>query len=366
MEHDPEAIWNFRTPYLELDSVYGQGPEAQPYLYDGDKLIVFPGDATRPRDLQRNGAGRAIIGDPRNDENVLLAQLQLAFILFHNAVVDELSGKVAVAIYDRLHAAAAGDSVLRPEDLLRLRPTRMRALGLSRQKIAYIRETAYTHMNRLVGLKCLEVRGLIDEVLTPDSSRFWPAEEYRPGSSPPSFDKQFVRDYLETLDWDKWMGQVQPKPYNKNIQISRSNPGWLSIKDFCGGEICGWGSHGLDQIQWALGMDETGPVEIWLEEKDAKGWPRVMMRYASGTLLLQCLASDEVALGRLPGNRPGQTGLERRHGLVHVGAIEMHARLETQGVAGAEADRADVEIEQPPPEPGEPMFVRHRAAGKAS
>ena len=44
---------------------------------------------------------------------------------------------------------------------------------------------------------------LIDEVLTPDSSRFWPADEYRPGSSPPSFDKQYVRDYLETLDWDK-------------------------------------------------------------------------------------------------------------------------------------------------------------------
>ena len=44
---------------------------------------------------------------------------------------------------------------------------------------------------------------LIDEVLTPDSSRFWPADEYRPGISPPSFDKQFVRDYLETLDWDK-------------------------------------------------------------------------------------------------------------------------------------------------------------------
>ena len=44
---------------------------------------------------------------------------------------------------------------------------------------------------------------LIDEVLTPDSSRFWPADEYRPGISPPSFDKQYVRDYLETLDWDK-------------------------------------------------------------------------------------------------------------------------------------------------------------------
>jgi phosphoribosylaminoimidazole-succinocarboxamide synthase len=44
---------------------------------------------------------------------------------------------------------------------------------------------------------------LIDEVLTPDSSRFWPAAEYRPGRGQPSFDKQFVRDYLETLDWNK-------------------------------------------------------------------------------------------------------------------------------------------------------------------
>jgi len=44
---------------------------------------------------------------------------------------------------------------------------------------------------------------LIDEVLTPDSSRFWPADQYAPGRSQPSFDKQFVRDYLETLDWDK-------------------------------------------------------------------------------------------------------------------------------------------------------------------
>ncbi len=44
---------------------------------------------------------------------------------------------------------------------------------------------------------------LIDEILTPDSSRFWPADQYKVGISPPSFDKQFVRDYLETLDWNK-------------------------------------------------------------------------------------------------------------------------------------------------------------------
>ncbi|MFI5018431.1 MAG: phosphoribosylaminoimidazolesuccinocarboxamide synthase, partial [Dongiales bacterium] len=44
---------------------------------------------------------------------------------------------------------------------------------------------------------------VMDEMLTPDSSRFWPADEYRVGINPPSYDKQFVRDYLETLDWNK-------------------------------------------------------------------------------------------------------------------------------------------------------------------
>jgi phosphoribosylaminoimidazole-succinocarboxamide synthase len=53
---------------------------------------------------------------------------------------------------------------------------------------------------------------LIDECLTPDSSRFWPADQYRIGISPPSFDKQFVRDYLETLDWNKTPpGPMLPK-----------------------------------------------------------------------------------------------------------------------------------------------------------
>ncbi|MCC6708290.1 MAG: phosphoribosylaminoimidazolesuccinocarboxamide synthase [Gammaproteobacteria bacterium] len=53
------------------------------------------------------------------------------------------------------------------------------------------------------GLDANDELVLIDEVLTPDSSRFWPADEYQVGVSPPSFDKQFVRDYLETLDWNK-------------------------------------------------------------------------------------------------------------------------------------------------------------------
>jgi phosphoribosylaminoimidazole-succinocarboxamide synthase len=64
---------------------------------------------------------------------------------------------------------------------------------------------------------------LIDEVLTPDSSRYWPAAEYRVGISPPSFDKQFVRDYLETLTWDK----TPPAPQLPAEVISRTSSKYL-------------------------------------------------------------------------------------------------------------------------------------------
>lgn len=64
---------------------------------------------------------------------------------------------------------------------------------------------------------------LIDEVLTPDSSRFWPADQYAPGKSQPSFDKQFVRDYLETLAWDK----TPPAPALPPIIVSRTQAKYL-------------------------------------------------------------------------------------------------------------------------------------------
>ena len=64
---------------------------------------------------------------------------------------------------------------------------------------------------------------LIDEVLTPDSSRFWPAGQYRSGISPPSFDKQFVRDYLETLDWNK----TPPAPFLPEEVVRKTSDKYL-------------------------------------------------------------------------------------------------------------------------------------------
>ena len=94
-EIDPEKLRNFRTPRLDLDCVYGRGPEDQPYLYEHDEFGVFTGrlligeiDGTNFSDLLRNNQGRAIIGDKRNDENAIVAQIQLAFIKAHNTLVD--------------------------------------------------------------------------------------------------------------------------------------------------------------------------------------------------------------------------------------------------------------------------------------
>lgn len=73
---------------------------------------------------------------------------------------------------------------------------------------------------------------LIDEVLTPDSSRFWPADTYMPGSSPLSFDKQFVRDYLETLDWDK----TPPAPALPEEIVMKSREKYLEAYRLLTGE----------------------------------------------------------------------------------------------------------------------------------
>jgi hypothetical protein len=116
---DPLALTNFRTPALDLDSVYGAGPTDQPYLYEFTTTNPDPAAGGRSSILQdkfllgdttESGTGRegetipvkendlprapktsqALIGDPRNDENLIVAQMHLAFLKFHNKIVDGL------------------------------------------------------------------------------------------------------------------------------------------------------------------------------------------------------------------------------------------------------------------------------------
>jgi len=95
-QNDPDALIDFRTPRFDLDCVYGRGPDDQPYLYDGSNQFLLGdplsgGGDPQARDLARNQATpqRALIGDPRNDENVIVSQFHGLFLRFHNRLVQE-------------------------------------------------------------------------------------------------------------------------------------------------------------------------------------------------------------------------------------------------------------------------------------
>ncbi len=104
------------------------------------------------------------------------------------------------------------------------------------------------------------------------------------------------------IDWEMWCGQTELRPFHQDIYVPRGNPGWISFQQYSGGEMTGWGAHGLDQIQMAFGTDNTGPVEIWTEggefspptfgqsaprnEAEQKtSQPSVRMRFADGAII---------------------------------------------------------------------------------
>lgn len=96
----PDQSPNTRTPGLDLDSVYGRGPASTPQFYqtaDRDKFRVDSGGLFE--DLPRNANNSAIIADPRNDENLMIAGLHVAFLLFHNKVVDRLRGQGQTQVF---------------------------------------------------------------------------------------------------------------------------------------------------------------------------------------------------------------------------------------------------------------------------
>ena len=106
------------------------------------------------------------------------------------------------------------------------------------------------------------------------------------------------------LDWETWCGPTPVVPYNIDLFTPRAKPGWLSFRPYSGGEMTGWGTHGFDQIQCALGTDLTTPTEIIVEEgaeklippvyskaEDAKrgneicSKPRLAYKYANGIIV---------------------------------------------------------------------------------
>jgi len=178
------------------------------------------------------------------------------------------------------------------------------------------------------------------------------------------------------LDWDMWCGPTEPVPYHPELYIPRGKPGWLSFRPYSGGEMTGWGAHGFDQIQCALGVDDTGPVEVWVEgdkfnpptytepESSARGnkicsVPKVFFRYASGTVME--LANGPRGGGIFIGEK-GKITIDRGSCVSDPPEIAINAMKEAiaEEREKARVRKSSVSDPTPPPSP-----IGNKAAKKA-
>jgi len=175
------------------------------------------------------------------------------------------------------------------------------------------------------------------------------------------------------LDWDMWCGPTEPVPYHIDLCTPRANPGWISFRAYSGGEMTGWGAHGLDQIQWALGMDDTGPVEIWTEgpkfdppvygEPESRsrgeklcGRPMIFYRYANrvtvkldsgnpgGGIFIGDKGKIEIFRGKVTSNPPEVVEEPIRNDEIHLYESTNHIGNWLECIKSREKPIADVEI----------------------
>jgi predicted dehydrogenase len=224
------------------------------------------------------GAGRRagqLVGLPRDAEIVAVAdcnaQHAKAFGAKHSCRVykdyrDMLEAKdveaVVVATPDHwhtlpsVHACQAGKDVYCEKPMtLTVREGRLVTNAVRRYE--RVMQTGSQQRSMAANrLGCQLVRdgaiGKVHTVLAANYASPWNCD--LPGQSTP-----------EGIDWDVWCGQTDVVPYNIDIKTPRANPGWISFRPWSGGEMTGWGAHGLDQVQWALGTCLSGPVDVWTE-----------------------------------------------------------------------------------------------------
>jgi predicted dehydrogenase len=175
------------------------------------------------------------------------------------------------------------------------------------------------------------------------------------------------------LDWDMWCGPAEVVPFHPDLYAPRAKPGWISFRPYSGGEMTGWGAHGLDQVQWALGMDDTGPVEVWTEgpkfnpptytepESRARGdkvcsVPMIFYRYANGVtfkldngnpggaIFLGEEGKIEIFRGRVVSNPPEVVKQPIKDSEIRLYRSDNHVQNWLDCIRSREKPVADVEI----------------------
>jgi predicted dehydrogenase len=157
------------------------------------------------------------------------------------------------------------------------------------------------------------------------------------------------------LNWDLWCGPTRLVPFNRQLYVPRGNPGWLSFRPYSGGEMTGWGSHGFDQVQWALGQDTAGPVEVWTEgEKfDPPTYTEVESK-ARG----DAICSKPKVFFRYPGDIVMELGEGGPGGAIFIGD-KGRVTLDRAFFRSDPAELAEEAMQQPRPPGFEPNHLRN-------
>ncbi len=221
---------------------------------------------------------------------------------------DDIDG-VIVATGDRwhalaaIHAAQAGKHIFTEKPLsFTVREGRKMVEATRRYNVVHQTGSQQRSMDDDYRACMLIRNGAIGKVRRVQAYNYCsPMEHAMPGGDAPP-----------ELDWDRWCGPVAAVPYNENVYPMRANPGWMSFRQFSGGEMTGWGTHGLDHIQWALGKDDSGPVELWTEGEPFEPWivkeprpgrfhgpkePKIFMRYDDGADGIEVEFTDDAPMG---------------------------------------------------------------------
>jgi predicted dehydrogenase len=200
-----------------------------------------------------------------------------------------------------IHAMQAGLDVY-AEKPLTLTVAEGRALVQATRKYNRVLTTGTQQRSMPISLYASRLvrQGAIGGIHTVTACNFEPGAAWTPKPEQPVPDG---------MNWEQWINQTEMRPYNEDL-VKR----WGWYWDYDGGGqswgVTGWGAHALDQVQAALGTDETGPVEMWPEEKGPQA--RITMKYANGTLLkLEGAKRDHADLGAIFRGEKGTIEIKR-------------------------------------------------------
>jgi predicted dehydrogenase len=224
---------------------------------------------------------------------------------YHDVMARDDIDAVVIAVPDHWHALITIAAAKAGKDMYCEKPMAL-TIRQARAMVTAVRRYGRVYQNGSMQRSSKEFHHACELVR---NGRIGTVKEVFVNVGGPSTEKQFPTEPIpEGMDWEFWLGPAPWSPYNGERCSGSYSGGWRLVRDYSGGMMTDWGAHHYDIAQWGLGMDESGPVEIFAPGKE---YPTLTYKYASGVLMHHFWSAD--------GNGPKQYKLpEGKNGVSGV------------------------------------------------